>query len=67
MNRSMSLFDVRSTRGESAACRERDADGPGCLFPPFCEAFTTALTIHTSTKRPRTTSAISGIGSSREW
>jgi hypothetical protein len=66
MNRSMSLFDVRSTRGESAACRERDA-GPGCLFPPFCEAFTTALTIHTSTKRPRTTSAISGIWSRGEW
>jgi hypothetical protein len=61
MNRSMSLFDVRSTRGESDADRCRDADGPGCFDPPFCDALTTALMIHTSTNRPRTMSAISGM------
>jgi hypothetical protein len=62
MNRSMSLLDVRSTRGESdGADRCRAGDGPGCFDPPFCDALTTALMIHTSTNRPRTTSAISGM------
>jgi len=60
MKRSMSLFDVRSTRGESEAVRVRDA-GPGGFDPPFCDAFTTALMIHTSTNKPRTMSAISGM------
>jgi hypothetical protein len=35
MNRSMSLFDVRSTRGESDDAGRCRGDGPGCFDPPF--------------------------------